>query len=253
MTKHAEDRYELFYWPGIQGRGEFIRLAFEEAGVPYVDVARQSAQEGGGVAALQKALRGDGKSLKPFAAPFVRVGDVVVAQVANVLQFLGPRLGLVPEDEDARRDAHQLQLTLADLVSEVHETHHPISNALYYEDQKDEARRRASAFVGERLPKFLGYFEEVLERNTRSEGRHLVGEALTYVDLSAFQVLSGLGYAFPNGLAQVAANIPRLLALRDHVAARPRIAAYLASERRLPFNEQGIFRRYPELDAAPVH
>ncbi|MFO0760736.1 MAG: glutathione S-transferase family protein [Byssovorax sp.] len=242
-----DTRYELFYWPSIQGRGEFIRLALEEAGADYVDVARLSASEGGGVPAMMKVMK-DSAGLEPFAPPFLRAGDLVVAQVANILLFLGPRLGLVPGDEASRLRANQLQLTIADFVAEVHDTHHPIATGLYYEDQKAEARARARGFIAERMPKFLGYFERVLEKNG---GEHLVGAALSYVDLSMFQVLTGLEYAFPNATSAVRGNHPRLFALRDAVAARPKITAYLTSPRRLPFNESGIFRRYPELDREP--
>ncbi|KYF55728.1 glutathione S-transferase [Sorangium cellulosum] len=240
--------YELYYWPSIQGRGEFVRLALEDAGAAYVDVARLPAAKHGGVAAMQKLMKSHALALEPFAPPFLRAGDLVIAQVANILFYLGPRLGLVPDDEASRLGAHQLQLTVTDLVAEVHDTHHPISVELYYEDQKPEALRRSQAFVAERMPKFLGYFERVLERHG---GRHLVGGAMSYVDLSLFQVIAGLRYAFPRAMAAFAPKIPGLVALHDRVAERPRIAAYLASDRRIPFNEDGIFRRYPELDPAP--
>lgn len=243
----ATSRYELYYWPSIQGRGEFVRLVLEEAGVPYTDVARAK----GGLARMMAFLE-DGarraRAHRPFAPPFLRVGDLVIGQTANILAFLAARHGLVPDDEAGRLRASELQLTIADLVAEVHDTHHPIAASLYYEDQRREARKRAAVFVRERMPKFLGYFERVLVRNG---GEHLVGDALSYVDLSTFQVLAGLGYAFPHALARLAPSIPQLLALRDRVAARPRVAAYLASRRRLPFNESGIFRHYPELDARP--
>jgi len=240
------ERYELFYWPTIQGRGEFVRLAFEDAGADYVDVARLPAAEGGGPGAVVKLLRDESLDEPPFAPPIVRVGDALVAQTANVLLFVGARLGLAPADEKGRRWAHQLQLTIADLVDEVHDTHHPLGTSLYYEDQRPEAKRRAAQFLEARLPKFLAYFERVL---TRNGGEHLVGGATSYVDLSMFQVLTGLAYAFPRGWARAAGSCPGLVALRDRVAARPRIAAYLTSSRRIPFNEDGIFRRYPELDA----
>jgi len=243
--------YELYYWPQIQGRGEFIRLLLEDAGAPYLDVARLPKKEGGGVEALMRILRGGGPGLRPFAAPFIKVGDAVIAQTANILAFLAPRHGLVPADEMRRVEAHQLQLTIADVVAEVHETHHPISSALYYEDQRREAKARASHFVQERMPTFLRYFEDVLDRNSAGGGQCLIGAEHSYVDLSAFQLLSGLEYAFPNAFAKTWRSIPRLLALRDRVAARPRIAAYLQSERRIPFNEWGIFRHYPELDLEP--
>lgn len=241
-------RIDLYYWPSIQGRGEFVRLLLEEAGAEYSDVAR----ENGGMAALTKVLQGERRGALPFAPPFVVVGDTVVSQTANILAFLAPTLGLAPEDPAGRAEAMQIQLTIADFVAEAHDTHHPIAGSLYYEDQKREAKRRARDFVSQRMPKYLGWLERVLERNRESEGRWLVGANLGYVDLSAFQMVEGLRYAFPKAMARIAPKIPRLVALRDRVAARPRIAQYLASKRRLAFNQQGIFRRYPELDAAPA-
>jgi glutathione S-transferase len=247
----ARARYELFYWPGIQGRGEFVRLAFEDAGVPYDDVARRPESAGGGVAALERFLEGDGRYLAPFGPPALRHGKVVVAQTAAILQYAAPRLGVVPEDEPSRLRAHQIQLTIADLVAEAHDVHHPVGVSLYYEDQEKEARRAAEVFVKERIPKFLGYLDAALDSNPRGRGRWLVGKACSYVDLSTFQIVEGLRYAFPNAMARQERTFPRLVALRDSVAARPRLAAYLASPRRLPFNEHGIFRHYPELDAPP--
>lgn len=232
--------YELFYWPMIQGRGELVRLALEDAGAPYLDVAR----EPGGMREMERLM--DSAPRPPFAPPFLRVGELVIAQTANILAYLGPRLSLVPADEPSRLWAHQLQLTIADFVAEAHDTHHPVGVSLYYEDQKPEARRRAREFVERRVPKFFGYFERVLERT----GSYLVGAEVSYVDLSAFQIVTGLEYAFPNAAAAARADCPRLWALRDTIAGRPRIAAYLSSERRLPFDENGIFRRYPELDAS---
>jgi glutathione S-transferase len=234
--------YELYYWPTIQGRGEFVRLALEEAGARYVDVARGPR----GVPAMMKILRGDKAAAPVFAPPFLKHGERVIAQTANVLAYLAPRLDLVPANEVSRAHALELQLTIADLLVEVHDTHHPIAVGEYYEDQKPAAKKRAASFVASRMPKFLGYFESRLAHNG---GRHLVGGRLSYVDLSAFQVVCGLSYAFPNAVARFAPRIPLLLALRDRVADRPRIAAYLASARRIAFNEDGIFRHYPELDA----
>jgi glutathione S-transferase len=240
-------RYELFYWPTIQGRGELVRLALEEGGASYVDVARLPEADGGGEAALLELLRDHGAGPAPFAAPILRVGSLVLAQTAAILDFLAPRLGLLPADEAARHHALQLQLTIADALTEVHDVHHPIALSLYYEDQREEARRRARHLVAERLPRFVGHFERVL---AGSDGHHLLG-APSYVDLSLFQLIRGLEYAFPRAMAGLAADHPRCLALADRVAARPRIAAYLASPRRIPFNQDGIFRHYPELDAAP--
>jgi glutathione S-transferase len=252
MNESGDTRYELYYWNGIQGRGEFVRLAFEEAGVPYVDVARLPPKKGGGDIAIQRLLEGEGPGLLPFAPPLLKVGELVLAQVANILFFVGPRLGLAPESEAARAEVNQLQLTIADFIAEVHDTHHPIAVGKRYETQKVAARRRAAFFVEHRLPRFLSYFEDVLARNTRARGRFLVGNSLTYADLSMFQTLTGLEYAFPTAFGLLAPSLPRLSALRARVEARPKIAAYLGSEQRLPNNESDIFRRYPELDAAPA-
>jgi len=245
MKKRATP-IELYYWPGIQGRGEFVRLALEDAGAAYVDVARERKN---GLAAMMRFLEGTEPGALPFAPPFVKVGTVVVSQTANILGFLGPRLALVPDDEALRAEASQIQLTLADFVDEIHDTHHPIAGSLYYEDQKAAAKRRARDFVNERMPKYLGWLEKVLARNRTSAGQWLVGSVCTYVDLSAFQIVDGLRYAFPNAMARREPTFPRVIALRDRVAARPRIAAYLRSKRRQPFNQMGIFRHYPELDA----
>jgi glutathione S-transferase len=239
-------RYELYYWPDIQGRGEFVRLALEEGGAPYDDVARRPEGEGGGAAAVVAFLRGGGARPAPFAPPFLKAGEIVVAQTAAILRFLGPRLGLVPDGEAARLAADQLQLTISDLVNEAHDTHHPITVGEYYEDQKPEARRRAVAFVAARMPKFLGYFERELGR---AGGPWALGDRRSYVDLSLFQIVDGLRYAFPRAMEGLEPGLPRLVALRDRVAALPNVAAYLASPRRIAFNEKGIFRRYPELDA----
>jgi glutathione S-transferase len=234
-------RYELYYWPGIQGRGEFVRLALEDAGAAYVDVARRPR----GTAAMSEFLENRSVKRPPFAPPFLKAGKLVIGQTANILFFLGPRLGLAPKDEAARLWAHQLQLTIADWLAEVHDTHHPVASSLYYEEQKREAKRRAEIFRDERQPKLLSYFGQVLERNG---GRVLVGKAVSYVDLSLFQMIEGLRYAFPHAMAKQERKHQRMSALYDRMASRPRLAAYLASERRVPFNQEGIFRHYPELD-----
>jgi glutathione S-transferase len=237
-------RYEFFYWPSIQGRGEFVRLALEEAGADYVDVARKGER---GMQALFKMMEGGRAERVPLAPPFLKAGKLVMAQTANILLYLGARHGLAPANEAGRLWANQLQLTVADFVDETHNTHHPIASSLYYEDQKREARRYTDCYLKLRVPKFLGYFEDVLTRNRRGD-RWLIGARLSYPDLSVFQVVAGLRYAFPRSMKRVERAIPRVVELHDRVAERPRIAAYLASDRRIPFNEMGVFRRYPELD-----
>jgi glutathione S-transferase len=237
--------YELYYWPGIQGRGEFVRLALEAAGADYVDVARKPGRNGG-VPAMMRLLDGARIKHPPFAPPFLKAGDLMIGQTPNILLFLGARHGLAPRGEAGRLWTNQLQLTIADLVVEAHDTHHPIAGGLYYEDQRAAAKRRAADFRANRAPKFLRYFERVL---AKSGGPYLIGRSLSYADLSVFQVVEGLRYAFPRTMRRLEKKAPRVVALHDRVAARPRIAAYLASERRIPFNRSGIFRHYPELDA----
>jgi glutathione S-transferase len=235
-------RYAFYYWPEIQGRGEFVRLALEEAGADYVDVARGR----GGVDAMMKFIEGQAGAHPPFAPPFLKAGKLVIAQTANILFFLGPRLKLVPRDEAGQLWAHQLQLTVTDFVLDIHDTHHPIGASLYYEQQRPAARQRTKHFWQHRVPKYLGYFERILNE---SGGHYMLGRKLTYVDLSMFQLVAGLRYAFPRRMKRFEKNIPGLVALHDRVAQRPRIKAYLASKRRIPFNEWGIFRHYKELDA----
>jgi len=241
-TLYRMSAYQLFYWPTIQGRGEYVRLALEDAGASYVDVARVRGERV--LYPFIHGKRGLGRGVRAFAPPFLRAGKLVIAQTANILLFLGPRLGLVPAGEAARLAAHQLQLTIADLAAEAHDTHHPVGGWLYYEEQKPESLRRAHGFVARRIPAFLGYFEGELRRRRR----FILGARASYVDLSLFQVVESLRYAFPNAMRRLARRIPRLLDLRDRVADRSRIASYLASERRLLFNEQDRFRYYPELD-----
>ncbi len=237
-------RYQLYYWPGIQGRGEFVRLALEEAAASYTDVARKTGKSGG-MPAMMRFLDGTRVKHPPFAPPFLKAGDLIIGQTANILLYLGSRHGLAPRNEAGRLWTNQLQLTIGDLVGEAHDTHHPIAAGLYYEDQRAAAKRRAADFLKSRAPKFLRYFEGVLER---SGGHYLLGRTVSYADLSLFQVADGLRHAFPKTMRRLEKKVPRVIALHDRVAVRPRIAAYLASPRRIAFNQSGIFRHYPELD-----
>jgi glutathione S-transferase len=239
--------YQLYYWPTIQGRGEFIRLALEDAGADYLDVARRSERSGMGMAAMLRLLEGSEPACPPFAPPVLKAGAQVIAQTANILLFLGPRLGLAPEDEAGRLWTQQLQLTMMDLVTEAHDTHHPIASGLYYSEQQPEALRRAADFTSARLPKFLDYFEMVLANNPHGT-RWLASAAASYADLSLFQLIAGLRYAFPRTMARLEPGYPLLVALHQRVAERQRIQTYLKSSRRLPFNNDDIFRHYPELD-----
>ena len=239
-------KYELYYWPGIQGRGEYVRLALEDAGADYVDIALVPEKKGGGVPALTRWLEGPDVTRPPYAPPFLKAGRQIIGQTANILYFLGPKLRLAPRDAPGRLWTNQLQLTIADLVAEAHDTHHPIAGALYYEQQKREAKRRTKDFIEARMPKYLGYFERVLERNTRGSG--LVGERITYADLALAQVVAGLRYALPKASKAAFESYPRVATLHDEVFARPLLTRYLKSKRRLRFNRQDIFRHYPELD-----
>ena len=237
--------YELYYWPTIQGRGEFIRLALEEAGADYRDIARLPERKGQGMPAMLACLDGDNTPHAAYAPPVLRDGDVLIGQTTNILLYLGRRLGLAPRAESGRLWLNQLQLTMADWLTEVHDTHHPLSVNQYYAEQQQAALLRSADFRATRLPKFLDYFTQVL---LNSRGRYLLGERLTYGDLSLFLLLAGLHYAFPQAMARLAPAYPALQELHDTVAARPNIASYLQSTRRIAFNEEGIFRHYPELD-----
>ena len=242
--------YLLYYWDGLPGRGEFIRLALEDAGAEYVDIARGPESDGQGTPALLQVLDGGGEHFPPFAPPFLRDGQVLVSHVANILMYLAPKLDLGPTEEGLRHFANGLQLTITDCVAEVHDTHHPISTAAYYEDQIPAAKERSAAFLATRLPKYLGYFERVLQLNP-SGPHHAVGKELSYVDLSLFQLVAGLRYAFPRAMSHFSHDYPALDAVHAMVGVRPRLARYLASKRRLHFNESGVFRHYAELDHAP--
>jgi glutathione S-transferase len=236
-------RYELYYWPTIQGRGEFVRLALEEAGADYVDVARRAGKRG--VPAMMQLIDGQRIKRPPFAPPFLKAGPLLIAQTANILLYLGARLGLAPREEAGRLWVHQLQLTIADLVALIHDTHHPITGYLYYEEQRAAAKLATKYFWRRRLPKFLRYFERVLQK---SGGPYLLGRKLTYADLSLFQIVEGLRYAFPRRMKRFERKVPRVIALHARVATRPRIAAYLASPRRIAFSQWGIYRYFKELD-----
>ncbi len=235
-------RYELYYWPTIQGRGEYVRLALEEAGADYADVARSGAR---GEAAMMTLMKSDRGMTPPFAPPFLKAGQRVIGQTANILLYLGSKHGLAPKAEADRLWVNQLQLTIADFVAEIHDTHHPLGPTLYYKDQRSPAKRRSDEFWNERVPKFLGYFEQLVGS---SDGFYLNGRRLCYADLSLFQIVEGLRYAFPNRMKRFERKIPGVIDLHDRVAMRPNIKTYLASERRIAFNNDGIFRHYKELD-----
>jgi glutathione S-transferase len=233
-------RYELYYWPTIQGRGEYVRLALEDSAADYIDVARGAR----GMAAMMKMMEAR-RGTPPFAPPFLKAGRLVIGQTANILLYLGSRHGLAPKAEAGRLWVHQLQLTVTDFVAEVHDTHHPIATSLYYEDQRAPAKKRTAEFWKARVPKYLGYFERLLDN---SGGAYLTGRRICYADLSLFQSVEGLRYAFPWRMKAFERNIPGLVELHHRVAGRPNIKAYLGSERRIAFNEDGIFRRYKALD-----
>jgi glutathione S-transferase len=237
-------RYELYYHPTVQGRGEFVRLALEEAGADYVDVARKNGKAG--APAMFKIIEDKRAARPPFAPPFLRAGKLLIAQTANILFYLGPHLKLAPRDEAGRLWLNQLQMTVTDLVVEIHDTHHPITSWLYYEEQRPAAKRRTHDFWRYRVPKYLGYFERVLQNNG---GQYLVGRRLTYIDLSLFQIVEGLRYAFPKRMKRFEKKIPGLVALHGRVAKRPRVKAYMASKRRIAFSQWGIYRYFKELDA----
>ena len=232
-------KYHLWYWPDLPGRGEFVRLALEAAGIPYRDRAREDGVEALVADMAKRGPRG------PFAPPYLVADDIVIAQVAHILAWLSDRHDLAPKDEATMLWLIQLQLTISDLVAEVHNVHHPVGVMAYYADQKPEARRAADQFRAERMPKFLDHFEAAA---TAVPGEWVAGDRWSPVDTSLFQLIAGLRHAFPRRMATLA--YPALFRLHDRVAALPRLAAYLTSERRIAFNQDGIFRHYPELDGA---
>ncbi|MGH6613943.1 glutathione S-transferase [Sphingomonas sp.] len=232
--------YKLWYWPTIQGRGEFVRLALEAAGIEYEDCARGEDGEERLIADMEAR-----KGRAPFAPPYLETDGLVIAQVADILLYLGDRHDLVPSAAADRYWIHQIQLTVTDLVAEVHNVHHPVDMRAYYHDQKPEAARAAKQFRDGRMPKFLGWFEEAL---TANPGDWLIDDRWTCADTSLFQIVEGLRYMFPRRMAAIEGDYLRLIRLHDQVAQLPGIQAYLKSDRRLAFNREGIFRHYPELD-----
>ncbi|MGK9286603.1 glutathione S-transferase [Sinorhizobium meliloti] len=232
--------YKLYYWNGLQGRGEYIRLTLEAAGAKYIDVARRE-----GNLFIKEFME---KSERPsFAPPFLDDGGQIIGQMPVILLHLGDKLDLAPREPAAKMWTHQIQLTIADFVLEAHDVHHPIGMGRYYEDQKPEALRRADEFCNARVPKYFRWFESVLARNQAGSG-HLVGDRLSYADLSLFQVIEGMSFAFPKLMSRVKYDYPNMMVLHGRVSGLPRIAEYLRSERRLPPNNNDIFRHYPELD-----
>jgi len=247
--------YELIYWPGLPGRGEHIRLAFEEAGATYTDTAHQKDGMQCVLAQIDTKNLGCPINPPPLAPPILKHGDLLINQTPNILLYLGPRLGLVPSaDEDGDGDAvyriNELTLTALDgLSNEVHDCHHPIATGLYYEDQKPEAKRKSEDYIKNRLPKFLGYFERVLKGEASKGGKWLYGGKLTYADLVLFQCLDGVTHAFPNAMGRLKkeGEYKGVFELHEAVKNRPKIKEYLASDRRQKYG-MGIYRHYPELD-----
>jgi len=240
--------YDLYYWPFIPGRGEYVRLVLEAVGATYRDVARESG-EGAGLEAMTAGLKGRYGPQIPFAPPYLVDGEIVLSQTPVIVAYLGEKHGLAPALEADRLFARAVAVTTADFAAEIHDTHHPVGTGLYYEDQKEEARRRAEGFRNERAPKFLGWYEALLDANP-SGPNQLLGSEISYVDLGLYHTVEGLKYAFPRLMARISGDYPHVMALCERVAALPGIAQYLASDRRMAFNEDGLFRHYPELDEA---
>jgi len=245
--------YELIYWPGIPGRGELVRLALEEAGAAYTDTAKQEGGVKFVLSQIDTKNLGDAVNPPPLAPPILKHGDLTINQTSNILLYLGPRLGLVPpadEDEDAIYKVNELALTALDgLSNEAHDCHHPVASGLYYEDQKDEAKRKSEDYIANRIPKFLGYFERVLKGEASKGGEWLYGGQLTYADLVLFQCLDGVKHAFPKAIGRMEkeGTYKGVFELYERVKERPKIKKYLASERRQKYS-MGIWRHYPELD-----
>ena len=250
--------YELLYWPEIPGRGEFIRLAFEATGTSYKDVANESKDGINAVlAAKADDLTIDSDGNPPaFAPPALRIlGEgkegktLVLYQTPAILSYLGDKLGLAGEDEVEKHWILSHTLTALDLNNEAHDTHHPVAVAKYYEDQKEEALKKATDFRENRLPKFFSFFERVLKGNDENgQGKYLVGSKLSYADTTVWHVLNGLKFAFPKELEAREKEFPTLFGtFYPSVQEQSGLKDYLSSDRRKPYS-MGIFRHYPELD-----
>jgi glutathione S-transferase len=230
--------YQLWYWPSIPGRGEFVRLALEAAEIEYEDMAREQGAE-----ALIADLQGRG-GIRPFAPPYLVDGELCIGQTAHILAFLADRHDFGAGELEVDLQLIQLQLDITDIVAEVHNVHHPVAAALYYQDQMDAAYEAARHYRDQRLPKYLDHFEAALEENG---GPCVLGDRWTHVDTSLFQLMEGLDYMFPNRMREL--DYPRLELCRQAMMEIAGVEQYLASDRRLSFNEDGIFRFYPELDS----
>ena len=238
--------YDLWYWPSIQGRGEFVRLFLEAAGIDYRDRARTSDAQA--LVEDMEARAGE-NGFAPYAPPYLvdRQSGFTIAQVAHILAWLTDAHDRGTGDGATDLHLIQLQLTITDIVAEAHDTHHPVASGLYYDDQKDPAARASRAFREERMPKYFDHFERAFGVK---DGPFVAGDRWSHVDTSLFQLVEGLRYAFPMRMRTLEADYPKLVACRDAVARLEGIAAYCASERRIPFNEGGIFRHYQELDGS---
>ena len=231
--------YQLWYWPSIPGRGEFVRLFMEAGELEYTDMAREQSAD-----ALVEDMHAR-EGIQPFAPPYLVDEDVTIGQTALILLYLSDKEGLGSGDLATDLKLMQLQMDIADLVEEVHSTHHPVASSQYYADQMDAAYDKAEDFRANRIPKYLIHFDNAL---AASGGPFVLGEQWSHVDTSLFQVMEGLDYAFPRYMAEMQGSWPHLEALQAAVPEIEGVAAYLASENRMEFNEDGIFRHYEELD-----
>ncbi|KAI0012376.1 glutathione S-transferase protein-like protein [Xylariaceae sp. FL0662B] len=244
--------YELIYYTGVPGRGEHVRLMFEEAGAPYEDTQFLSFDKARETVTHWLGAGGHGNP-KYFAPPLFKHGDLVMSQTPNILLYLGPKLGLAGSREDDVYRVNALALTALDgLCNEVHDSHHPIAVMLPYEDQKEESLRRSQYWIKNRLLTHLEYWQKALVGDKETGGPWLLGTTLTYADLVLFQCLDGTTYAFPNAMKQAreSGKYDRVFELWEAVKARPNIAAYLGSNRRQKYQDWGIYRHYPDNDLA---
>ncbi|UKZ79166.1 hypothetical protein TrVFT333_006916 [Trichoderma virens FT-333] len=232
-AKRVKTEYELIYWPGIPGRGEVVRLLFEDAGVAYIDTAKGDNAVPTTLSYMDSSNLGDEKNPPVFAPPVLKHGELVINQLSNILLYLAPKLGLGPASGDGVYHLNSIALTILDgLCVEVHDTHHPIATHKYYEDQKEEAKLRAKAFREERLPKYLTYVQRLLDAKTSGEG-----------------CLDGTKFAFPQTVEKLkkSGKYDGVFKLYDAVKERPNIKAYLESDKRIDYSD-GIWRHYPELE-----
>nr|ACM44934.1 sigma-class glutathione S-transferase [Laternula elliptica] len=219
------DKWVLYYWPGFKGRAEFVRLVFEEAGIPYLESNQ-------GVA--DSIIKGEIGGYPVMMPPVVAKGDFRLGQTQMICQYLAGKYGLAPKGEEDKIHAEQVCASMYDYLTEGYGAFHGAKPGVKYADQKEEAQRYIDRVVQQRLPRYLKHFETVLAANTAGTG-FLFGDSISHADLALFHIMNATEFQFPE-VYKSADYIPLLKAHRDRIASRPNIVAYTQSERCKPFS-----------------